>query len=334
MPKYLNLRLINSGAVSIPMVFSQSLSRPLLNKPSDYKLVVARFVLPNRMPIFTFVDGAYTMNMSINGIVSTTLSVTYLPQNADSNSRVVYQIQPFVEMVNATISQSFALLKAVSGGAIGAGVVPPFIRYDEVTKLFSLYAQQLYYDEVHYVDTPPTARVAPIQLNFGTTLNRMFLGFPVYATMQPNAPSYRFRIYTYPDASNVVTIGGQPYVKMTQQATSFSQITDFHSIILTSNLPIQNEFSLINTGSSADSVVPIISDFCPEELDVGDFNSDIVYNSIYPYRKINITSDSPFYDVSVSCYTSSDLGLLTPLILPAGQSANIKLMFIHKDEDV
>lgn len=324
MPKYLNLRLINSTNLSIPMIFSQSLSRPLLNRPSDWSMSVIRFVLPNRMPILTFVDNYYFISMETQGVSTGKIAVSYINQNGNIDSRVIYQIQGFVQMVNQTISQAFLILKGLVP-TIPSQAQAPYIIYDEITKLFSIYAQQQYYDETV---------TNPIYLTFDSIMNRFFLGFPVYATRVPNVPSYRLRFMQYNNRTNIVTYNSVDYIKMTQQASSFSQITDFHSILLMSNLPIQNEIATVNTSDSSDAIVPIISDYCPEVLDISDFNSDMVYNAIFPYRRVQLTSDSPFYSVNISAYISNDLGKLSPLILPAGQSANIKIMFIHKDEKI
>ena len=108
---------------------------------------------------------------------------------------------------------------------------------------------------------------------------------------------------------------------MTQQAPSFSLMSDFNSVILTTNLPIQSEY----VGQSAP--LAIIQDYCPSDLNINTFSNNITYNSIFPYRQVSMLGTSPIRNMTFNCYTSDVAGNLTLMTIPPGISANIKLMF-------
>ena len=105
-----------------------------------------------------------------------------------------------------------------------------------------------------------------------------------------NFDSFNFSIYD----TGANTVGN--ICTMTQQAPSFPLMCSFGSLVLTSNLPVVNEY----VGQS--TRFPIIQDYVPNDLDISTFYDNIVYNAIFPYRTTDLISETPFYSVELNAY--------------------------------
>ena len=317
MPIFYTLQVNNTSGDIMPLTFDVKLQRPLFENPSEYSVGVVRFSIPNyNTPIFTFVDNAYTMTMFYNGS-SLTQSVTYIPQNNVPNSRDVYEIQPFIVMLNTTISTLFSALNAVH-------TLPttniPYFTYNEVTKLIS------YITDSKFISSNST----PIILYVNQNLFQMLQGFPVFYSS-----SLGFQFLVTDQKNNNVPTG---FYTMTQQASSFALMSDFTGIIFTTSMPILNEFTGLQlTGSNSGVLqqvsIPILQDYVYQELTVGNFHENIVYNAIVPYRQCKLTTNSPFYEISIRAYIMKVDGNPILVAMPPSSSANIKLMFTKNNEN-
>lgn len=306
MPVYYNLVLNNTTNSSIPLRFDQQLNIPFIQKPSEWDVSIIRFVLPNlNTRLFTFVDGDYEMSMYYNGhnIVQ---PIVYIPHSSDTTFRGVWDIQHMIDMMNATIGTLYTALNAVV-------TLPtndmPYFTYDNVTQLISMTANKTYF--ASNIPLPIIIGINQKMLNF---LEGMQFAFSI-----PNGTFYEIIVADY--NNNEITTG---YYTMTQQAPTFAIYSDFNSVVLTTNLPIQNEF----LGSA--TTLPIIQDYCPADLNITTYHNPIVYNSVVPYRQVSMISDQAFYSIRFDCFISNTAGLLTPMTLPPNSSANIKLMFTKK----
>jgi len=321
MPLFYTLQVNNNSGTFSRLTFTANLNIPLMGNPAEYDVSVIRFKLPNySTPLFTFVDGRYVMYLSYNG---TTVSapVIYIPQNSIVGTRVVFQMQGYIQMLNTTINTLYGLMNAI---VTLPTAEQPYFAYNEVTKLITFTANTNDYGET---------LATPIALYCNEALFQQ-LGFPTYWS-----PTANFRIRVFDTKNNTVSTN---YYVMSQQQPTLDLISDFTGIILTTNLPIKNEFSGIgevNTGVSTGSIgnfnvaTPILQDFVPQDLTMDTYSNSLVYNAITPYRQAELVSNSPFYSIVITAYSVNVAGTSTQLNLPPYGSANIKLMFTKKSEN-
>lgn len=316
-----NLNISNTTNAPIPLRFDVPLNIPFLGKPSDYDVSIVRFVLPNfDVPFLTYKDTATLpdgsvvsindMKMSYNGN-SVTQHVNFLPRTTIPNTRGIWDLQQCMQMLNTTIASMYTALNAIA-------TLPtsdmPYFTYSETTQLISFTANKNYF---------ASNLSTPIVVSFDESLLMWLYGFPLYGRdIVDNTPTtYDMLVVDLKD-----NVTGN-YIVMTQQAPSFDRMTDFERIILTTNLPIANEY----LGTS--TALPIIQDYCPADLNVSTFYNNIVYNAITPYRQTRLLSDSPFYSIRVDCYVAKVSGELVPMTLQPHNSANIKFQFIKHDRN-
>lgn len=303
MPIYYNLVLNNTTNSSIPLRFDQQLNIPFIQKPSDWDVSIIRFVLPNfENPIFTFIDGNYDISMSYNGH-TVTQQIVYIPETTDTTYRGIFEIQHMILMLNSQIA---SLYTALNGIVTLPTTDMPFFEYNEGTGLISYVANKSYF---------ASDLSLPIVISVSQTTFKFLQGLPVYSHQ-----TY-YDLLVRDTGNNELTTG---YYTMTQQSPSFANYSDFNSVVLTTNLPIQNEF----LGSA--TTLPIIQDYCPADLNITTYHNPIVYNAVVPYRQVSLVSDQSFYSIRFDCFISNTAGNLTPMTLPPNSSANIKLMFTKK----
>ena len=323
-PLFYTIKVNNTTGIVQPLVFDVNISRPFIQKPSDYYVSVVRFKLPNyNTPLFHFIDGAYLMTMSYNS-VSTTLPVIYIPQNSIVGGRAVYEVQGFIEMLNTTIG---SLYTALNGLVTLPTSNMPYFTYDEETELMTFTANKQYF---------LTSAALPIQIQVNQALYQMISGFPTYY----NDVTDKFLLWVKDYYDNTVTIGGVNYIQMVQQNSSIPQIIDFGGIILTSNMPISNEYigsTYINPSYSTQAglqevVLPILQDYVPTDFDMSTFWQNLVYNAIVPYRQCALISDQPFSNIRIDAYVSNNSGTMSRMNISPNGSASIKLMFTKKTE--
>lgn len=301
---YYNLEAKNTTNESAPLRLYKNLNVPLLHNPSQYQLSVIRFVLPNYdTPIFKFLDNTYKITMAYTTF-SVTEFVVFEPRTI--NNKNVFEIQHFIDMLNTTIKTAWtnlSLLVTLPSSDL------PYFAYDNVSHLISFVALIAAYDNT---------LTNPITLSINNILFKMLQGLPVTTI---GVPDTEYKLLVQRAGYNINPTG---YYQMIQQAPSFENICDFQSIVLTTSIPIENEYI------GSDIGIPILTDYCPSDLTIETFHNKIVYNTIVPYRQANIRSTNPLYVIEVKCYWKNVNGELIELFIPPNDTANVKLMFIKK----
>lgn len=319
MALYYNLALQNTTSSYIPLRFDVGLNIPFIDKPSDYDVSIIRFVLPNfDTPItkYSLTDNTkYLMTMSYNSN-SVTQHVPFVPYTSISGDNNIWDMQQIIQMLNATIG---TLYTALNGIATLPTSDMPYFTYSETTKLISYTANKNYF---------ASNLSTPIVVSIDTNLLKWLYGIPLYGRL-PNSDGYP-TIYDFMVIDLKNNTVSTNYLVMVQQAPTFAQITDFDRIVLTTSLPIANEYLGTTT------TLPIIQDYCPADLDISTFHNNIVYNAVVPYRQTRLISDSPFYSIRFDCFIASigsDPDTLRAMVLPPNCSANIKLMFTKHERN-
>ncbi len=186
----------------------------------------------------------------------------------------------------------------------------PYFTYNTTTQLISLTANKNYY---------LNSLTTPIYIGINESLQKLLQGLLFTVTNPINPPNTYWFVIN--NKNNNITGN---YVFITQEALYFSNWIDFDSIVITTTMPIANEYQGSNIA------LPILSDFSPSDITINNFHNPIVYNPATPYRQYPLITESPFYDIKCYCYISSISGELRPIEVGPGQSANIKLMFTPK----
>lgn len=313
MATYYNLSLQNPTDASIPLKFDVSLNIPFIKKPSDYDVSIVRFVLPNfETPLLTFSDNFYKMYMSYNGS-SVNQFIQFVSRDSNSSNRSVWDMAQIIQMLNATIGTLYTALDAIV-------TLPtsdmPYFTYSETSKLITFTANKNYF---------ASSLATPIVISFNSPLLTWLFGLPSFGRI-PDAlgvPTV-YDLLVIDLKNNTVSTN---YYAMTAQAPSTDILSDFDRVVITSNLPIANEYSGTATA------LPIIQDYTPGDLDVSTFYNKIVYNAVTPYRQTRLIGDSAFYSIRMDCYVQNSSGTLFPMLLPPHQGANIKIMFTEHDRN-
>lgn len=308
MPKFYNLQLTNpSNDVSIPLIFHSNMDVPFVHEIENTELSVIRFVLPNYdTPIFIFQNNTYYISATYKTALVTT-PVLFTNRSPDSDGQYVYEIQHFIDMLNTTITQVLTDLNALE--TLPTSDFPYFI-YDNASHLISFIAHKTYYSETV---------TNPIRLYLNSILFKKLQGLPVIGT---GTATREYQLLVQDEYNNTYNTN---YFQMEQQASSFDLMCDFNSVVLTTSMPIQNEY--INTGSIG---LPILTDYCPNDLNIETYANNIVYNAVFPYRQVEMTGSGQLYVIDIQCYWSDISGSLHQMYLPPGESSNIKIMFSKK----
>ena len=309
MPKFYNMYQSNDTASVQPLRLHTDLIQPLLLKPSEWDVSIVRFVLPGyNLPIFTFRDNTYFLFMSYNGSTESQ-AVVWNDAILNQPDHNIYEVQTYVLLLNETLVSIWNALKITEPSLPGSNT-DTYFTYNEVTCLMSLTT-----DVRYYLYTLPN----PIVIGGNESLLTKLEGFPINAV---NNNLYNFLV------ANLHTNVVGNAVTMTQQASNFDNMVDLDGILIQTNLPTQNEVQGRNIS------LPILTDYVPADLTISVFHNRIIYNPQGPpFRQVSLLSDSPFMCIDVMVYITNTMGVLTPLQIGPGQSANLKFMFTRKDQN-
>jgi len=322
MPLYYTLKVNNTSGTVLPLVFQANLINPLMRNPSEYDLSVINYSIPNTdTAIFKFIDNNYTMSLSYNN-TTVTAPLIYIQSGQSNVDRNVWEIQTLIRMLNTTINTLYGLINAI---ITLPTTEQPYFSYNEVTKLISYTANMNYFS---------STMSTPIILYINVALFTMIRGLPVYRILTPNV--YKLLVL---DLKNN-NLPSANYYTMTQQAPSFEAMSDFTGILLTTNLPIENEFTGLQvmsannqspTGFNAPNT--ILQDYTPSDLDISTYNNNIVYNAVTPYRQSSLTSNSPFYTILINVFSTYVDGSQKQIFIAPNGYAKIKIMFTLKSNN-
>jgi hypothetical protein len=173
---YYNANVINSsrattGSTYPPLTFGDDRQNPIVNDTADYKVSVQDFVinggsktLPIFIPIIT--DPSFNLNTTIyrvtvsvysSGVyLSDTADIEWEPENvttpvppfsstqSESEYYYCYTYSHWVKLVNKALRSAYAVVEqqAIAGG-VTFGTRCPFIQYNSITGLFSIFQDSL-----------------------------------------------------------------------------------------------------------------------------------------------------------------------------------------------
>lgn len=315
--------------------FAVQYDRAILNRPKDYYMTVVRFQTPTQdVPLFIpdIYDIANDPNITVYeialtyGITTHTAKVSWVTQDntggvLGKNYYWLYNYDLFLNMVNTTLVNLFALF------TMPIGSLPPYFIFDPTTRLFSIVAQEQFYG-VNAINPigiilnyPLLALVNNIAVNVLTSGAN---GATFKVQMLKNANNY----YQPP---NLAAVNPPVYLINTQSQSSIVNWTPLRSVqLISSSLPIVQEFIPSPQNSSILGGVSIIKDFVPLLNNTEAPSSGIEFVNEGPYQLINLTGEAPITKMDLSCRWSDKYGNTYPILIPYNQTLSIKIAFIKK----
>lgn len=349
---------INSTFLSVPCIFSETRTQPILNKPDDYVMSVIRFSLPGaNIPLFIFPvipnpDDPNDINFS-----SLTVSISYMTEHSGKVHLVynphqnitppsptkafntqqsylyysVYNYQDLIDMYNVAIQTAFESITTPEGAQA------PYFQFNASLERIELVAQQAFYDQ--------QSALNPIYLYINYLGIRFFIGLNVQSNGNnlSSGEDYTFIVEnTYNNWYNPSWIIPNPsespkYLIMQGEFNALTYWNDLSSVVFMSGMiPVRPELTPnINNNTTGiqgnANRVRLVTDFIPNIGEqAGDITSKYVYNPSAEYRIINLTSQAPLTDVDIAVKWQDANNNLFDIFLLPGQVCTIKIVFIKK----
>lgn len=320
---YLNVSLVNPTENNqiIEAKFETVTDIDVLEDPRAYCVAIVTFSIPaNSTPIFKFKDNMYRITLSYLGIDFSEYLTFVSYSIYDIKEKYVFYIQQFLDSINNSFNNLFALLIAAFPGVVNAA---PYIVYQ--FGKFSLICDGLNYNSL---------LANPVQIFFNQLLFDFFI--PMQAlTFSLNAPNFK-------DVQILVKDNGVGSETGSLNGTIFTITTEYDpialwsfvkSIIVSSNATgIKNHFLLTNAFVSGQQnrVVkePIIASF---DVSINEQNRNSYLNYDPKFLIYNdVNNDTVLKTINFKfSYLTKDLNIFNLYLFPS-QSSSIQLQYKHK----
>jgi hypothetical protein len=315
-----------------PAVYKKNNTEPILQVPHHYQLAITRFSIGvGNIPILIAEpvsqgsnDLVYTFSLEYGGNIATE-NVIYedIPVSGSYNpfKYFIYTYSRFLKAVNTALLACFTALSIVPVGS-----APPLITFDPVTKLFTIVAQTIHYGED--VGTP-------IRVYMNGKSESLFPSWDTVnylATTGLNGnPNLAYRIRFYDKGDN---IDAGNYI-MVQDYEMLTRWNSFKAIQITSNLPIQNEYTE-NDYQTPDcdktTSQNILKDFIILYQESGSVARTTIDYSTKELEYIDMKGVDPLRNIEINIFWIDQNGKQYPLFLTNNETVLIKLMFKNKDQ--
>jgi hypothetical protein len=365
---YYTIDMINNdttGSRPLPAIrFDEIRNSPFLNAPENYFISVVRFsFMSPTLPVFipqcqlgqnniNLLNYSFTMSYTYLGTTYNYQQyINYIPfdlsqplpnpplefQDLTSGYYYMYSYQQWCSMLNQGLIDCFNGLNAIITGLGGTlpTTNPPFLEFDPQNYIFTLNA-----DELGYASTLPS----PISLFANTTLQTILTGFQYIKygdTGIPNGKNYQFMIYNTNNLNQII-LPSYTALQMYQEVSSVALMNPIQSIVFgTTLIPVVPEnvsvpkiwgsdSGLLNVGNNS-NIAPVLTDFQVPFSPTNTYRPNIEYAPSGEYRLIDLYGVSPLSSVDINIYWKDQFGGLHPMLLGAGCSGNLKLLFRRKD---
>lgn len=365
---YLDLDIVNNNTESLTkppdLTFTETRNSPYLTSPDQYYCSIVRFniMTGNSIPVFIprIVTGqddpnktVYQVGMSY-GSYHVYLNVTYecedatqplaskplLIQDFSSDYYNVYNYQSFTKQINKCIYDVWLLL--VNQASISSST-PPIIEFDPNIGKFMLLAEQAYYDQ---------ALNAHITVYFNTRLMQLFQSLPNkflgYTPLYNPSENYSLTVinnsYTNMRLIQNLSLGRSVnYITMYAEINSLSMWNPVQSLVFISSvIPVAPTLSspakvisdtkdnTLTSNIGTSNLSSVLTDFSLEVTNLNAYRPSLSYVPQSEYRLLDLFSTSNLSSISISVFWKDVFGMLHPLKIEAGASANLKVMFRKK----
>ncbi len=319
--QYLNVRIANESVVPYTAaVYNKTNTNPILYQPNLYKLSIDRFQIPvDTIPLIiadpTIPGGnelVYELYMTNdNWTTTSTKNLEYVNNNlsitsSDERYYYVYTYSRFIQFLNAAL---FDLYVNQLGGTANP---PPHFEFDSTTQKFSLVCPDSEFGDL-----------GTWGIRFNFPLLRYFGGFQLTTINQ--GVLYEFEIYN--KFNNIVDIGGNDYLIMIPDYNTLSRWNALQNIIITTSLPVNQQF--VETGNQAGATTssPILTDFIVIYPDGNSYAATTVELTTDERSYYDLYGTSPIRNISLQVFWTDYKGTQYPLYLSKETSISIKLLF-------
>ena len=264
-------------------------------------------------------------------------------QNNTTDYYNIYNFQYWILLVNQCFSNAyFGLnLQVVSYNLTHnppialPSIYSPVMTWDTQTSCAILSC-----DNAGYNDTSSNY----IGIYFNPAMYNLFSSFPTYIyglNVIDNGANVRIsttsfggsNLIPYPPSAPLYTA-----LQIIQEYSTISSWTPITSIVFTSNtLPVvPNNVSapllfyngnIITNGNNC-NIAQVITDFIADS-----YKPQIIYAPTAQYRLVNMTGNTPLYNLDVGVFWKSRTGELIPFRLPSGGTCTIKILFTRKNTE-
>lgn len=331
---YYNAMLTNTTEGEIEARISEYRSEPIVVNPKDYYLSVVRFNIPTALiPIFIYPNNnnvpdntVYTVTLldSLGVYHKVPLIYTYLSANPQPS---IFKVQHFIDIINTAFFTAYTLMGGVKPST------PPYIVFNQVTKLFSLIGENGW----------------DVSTNLGIFMNsNLFLFFEYWEILfngynLPNGND--FQILFKNNGNNIIPasqitppsggVGVNPGYILTQEQASLDKWTAVRSILFISNtISVKPEYitassnQILNTNDNSRS---ILTDFEPQLLSGETIRGYLQYFPQGPYRLIDMTTDTNLKTIDFQLFWQDNKQRIHKIYINQSESVTIKIMFVKKD---
>jgi hypothetical protein len=289
-----------------------ALEKPILNRCRDYKLTVLRFqcMLTSVRPLFS-VDGKVFRLMLRTNFNSNTQTVV--------GSTSIESISDFVEMVNTMLSNAHT--------AFLPGPDKPYIYYQPENKLFYLVYPSMYI-------------TMQVDILMNQTLYTYLSGFAAdrLVNFANNEDWYLIKKLLMPDNGYNYTSPkySLPGFRLVEEYPTDFRFNSLQSVIITSNIPVRNEYLPQITGNQVSnpsnpfsyiSMLPVLTDFRPAVQYYGQQNSSLISFPEGEFRWIDLISDASLDRLSFNFLYQTTDQKIHQIYLEPGESVSLKLYF-------
>jgi hypothetical protein len=255
-------------ALSVSKIAKLTFTRntEILRNPDQFRVCVTRLSFPSAsIPLFLYPKepSTYTVTLSyvpdnpLQPIIQVTRDVLFVNPNigdAYQEYNPVYYIQTMIDFVNAAYTEAYNQIVAdvILIGETYDIDTPPYIQYDQNTKLLKLYAQDTYQDN----EKRGIFMNKPLFDDFfsGFYSREILIGINQFNGIQLLVQQY---------IDNSETVLGTDYLIMTEEFSSAPLFNKVDRIIVSSNMiPVNNTFLATQTQQS----IPVLLDYIiPDE---------------------------------------------------------------------
>jgi len=356
---YLNINMANPllSPISIKAAFSQTLNQAIVDKPSDYNLILSRFSIPGTaIPIFIFKtlgypattdinQGLYSVSIQYNGSTTAQTYLEWIPlalvppyvpvfsalqpnQSNDDPYYFNYSYHNLADMVTIAIRAAIT-----AGSGFLPGGTDAYMIYSDEAGFFSILGTQGMYHSKDPTD-PLNVRIF-----INTPLASLLTGFKFVHNGVNTANGLDEAIIVQDNLNNSPTTqdGFNPnipdgYYQVPQEFSADSSLEKLTRIVVTSSafggVVPQSELSTLSTSS----YLPIIADFVPSASTMaGSYRSRFQYYAQSEFFRRQLTQSSPLVSIALHFYwqSLSDSDFHEPYIY-SGEVLSIQFIFEKK----
>ena len=335
------------------LTFDVNRIEPILKVPSDYEYAVERFSCPSTFPIY--IQDTKNFPLKVRLVLRDTISgnITYntqafdavvydaiggfilppdLPQSPNLITNGIYDYQALVTAVNYALQEAGAEFDDDQAPARELGGVNPFIRYDESSGNFILYAPT----EAHTTNVffnlgrlfpvsypfPPNATNNPVcEIQFNDNLARLFNGL---FSWENNEEGWKTMVIQETLGKPTQTFNAIAYYYSTTQWDIRPSMEQFKKIVFTTDsVPVRDEL----LGEQRNVVQRqlfdyVLSNRLNDKKNINFFPNYLKWN--------NLESETEMRRINMRVYIEYRDGTLYPLKLQPGQIFSAKLVFKKK----